>query len=71
MGIIALEGIVDRGRIRLISKVHLPEKTRVYVIVPGIQVAYITHILSPRLAHPEQAEDFRMEIVTEISYAGV
>ncbi len=32
--IVTLEGIVEQGKIKLKDNVHLPEKTRVYVIVP-------------------------------------
>jgi hypothetical protein len=39
MGILTLEAIVDRGQIRLQDDVLLPERTKVYVIVPTIQVA--------------------------------
>jgi len=72
MGVMALEGIVDHGIIRLTSTVHLPDNTKVYVIVPGIHVERsIARVFSPHLAHPEQAEDFRREIVAETPDAGV
>jgi hypothetical protein len=65
MGIVTYEGIVDHGQIRLKTNVHLPEKTKVYIIVPDMQVEQITHIVSPRLAHPEQAVDFKLEVVED------
>lgn len=71
MGVMALEGIVDHGTIRLMSSVHLPDNTKVYVIVPEIHVERATRVSSPHLAHPEQAEDFRMEIVAETPDAGL
>lgn len=71
MGVMALEGIVDHGIIRLTSDVHLPDNTKVYVIVPGIHVGRVARVFSPHLAHPEQAEDFRMEMVAETPDAGV
>jgi hypothetical protein len=71
MGVMALEGIVDHGTIRLTSNVHLPDNTRVYVIVPGIHVERVARVFSPHLAHPEQAEDFCMEIVAETPDVGV
>jgi hypothetical protein len=71
MSVITLEGIVDHGSIKLTTNVHLPDNTRVYVIVPDIQVEGIAHIYSPRLANPEQAEIFKMEIIEESSDAGV
>ncbi len=71
MGIVTLEGIVDHGIIRLIPEVKLPDRTKVYVIVPGIHVERVARVFSPHLAHPEQADDFRMEIIAEIPDAGV
>lgn len=71
MGIMTLEGIVEHGVIRIMSEVHLPDQTKVYVIVPGIHVEHIARVFSPRLAHLEQAEDFRMEIIAETADAGI
>ena len=65
MNVVTLEGIVEQGKILLPANVHLPEKTKVYVIVPGIQDEPLGRIFSPRLAHPEQAADFNMEIVED------
>ncbi len=69
MGVITLEGIIERGQIRIAPDVHLPDKTKVYVVIPGIQIERIAHIFTPRLAHPEQAIDFELEIVEEPSHA--
>lgn len=63
MSVVTLEGVVDKGQIRLKSNVLLPERTRVYVIIPDVQIEQIAYIFSPRLAHPEQAADFKMEVV--------
>jgi hypothetical protein len=71
MQVTALEGVVENGQIRLSEKIDLPEKTRVYVIIPGVEMAKVPHVYSPRLAHPEQAVDFRKEVVEEIPDAGV
>jgi hypothetical protein len=43
----------------------------VYVVVPDIQIEQVARIFSPRLAHPEQATDFRMEIVGESPDASI
>ena len=61
--ILTLEGIVERGQIRLKDKVQLPESTLVYVIVPNIRVDQVARIYSPHLADKKQAADFKMEIV--------
>ena len=65
MGVVTIEGIVDQGQIRLKTSIRLPERTKVYVVVPDVQIEQVARIFSPRLAHPEQATDFRMEIVEE------
>ncbi len=71
MGVVTLEGVVEHGQIRLRTDVHLPDKTKVYVVVPGMQTEQVAHIFTPRLAHPEQVVDFKMEIVEEASHAGL
>ena len=69
MGVTTIEGIVENGQIRLPAAVHLPERTKVYVIIPDVevQVQGITYIGSPRLVHPEQAADFAKEVLEEPS----
>jgi hypothetical protein len=69
MGVVALEGIIERGQVRITPDVRLPDKTKVYVIIPGIQIERVAHVFTPRLAHPEQAADFELEIVEEPSHA--
>ena len=69
MGVVALEGIIERGQVRIMPDVRLPDKTKVYVIIPGIQIERVAHVFTPRLAHPEQAADFELEIVEELSHA--
>ena len=61
MNIVAVEGVVEKGLIRLARPLVLAEGTKVYVIVPesGSRPAAIE---SPRLAHPEQLAHFQMEV---------
>lgn len=68
MSIVTFEGIVEHGQIRLTNNVLLPENTKVYVVVPGMQIEQVAHIFSPRLAHPEQVADFKLEVVEEPSH---
>ncbi|MEI8197518.1 MAG: hypothetical protein WCI73_16605 [Phycisphaerae bacterium] len=63
MLVTAIEGVVENGRIRLREVVALAENTRVYVIVADLPPNPSAQIHSPRLAHPEQAGDFRKQIV--------
>lgn len=63
MGAVALEGVVENGQIRLLSSVRLPEKAKVYILIPEAEVQTGASIGSPRLAHPEQAADFEKQVV--------
>lgn len=65
MSVTTIEGVVENGQIRLPTSVRLPEKAKVYVVVPDVEVPSIAYVGSPRLVHPEQAADFRKEIVEE------
>ena len=68
MSVVAIEGIVDRGQIRLPEDVHLPDGTVVYVIVPGTRVTREARMSSPRLARPlAQAADLEMQITEDVS----
>lgn len=62
----AIEGVIENGKIRLREEVTLAENTKVYVIVAGPVTNPAIHLRTPRLAHPEQAGDFRKQVV-EIS----
>ena len=50
---------------RLKPGIHLPDKTKVYVVVPDMQKEQPARVKTPRLAHPEQASDFEMEISSQ------
>lgn len=65
MSVATFEGMVENGQIRLKSDIYLPDKTKVYVIVPEIQIEQVARIFSPRLARPEQAVDFKLMVVEE------
>jgi hypothetical protein len=70
VSIVTLEGIVEHGQVRLPANVRLPDNTKVYVVVPDVEIEQVARIFSPRLARPEQASDFAMEIVGEIPAPG-
>ncbi len=65
MSVMALEGYIKDGQIRLIDSAALPEKAKVYVVVADAPPR-ASRIWSPRLADPRQIEEFAME-VTELS----
>ncbi len=62
MGVITFEGVVDKGQIRLKTNVRLPDQAKVYVMIPDLEIHRV-HLASPRLVHPEQAADFRKEVI--------
>jgi hypothetical protein len=63
MKVATFEAIVENGRIRLPENVRVPERTKVYVVVPGEVQPSATQWVSPRLAHPEQAQDFKKTVI--------
>ena len=70
MSVLTLEGIVENGQIRVHSDIPLPEKARVFIIIPDVTTTQMAHVYSPRLVHSEQAADFKLE-VSEAKDAGV
>ena len=68
MNITTIEGTVENGQIRLPANAHLPERARVYVVIPGQEVSSPSspaYVGSPRLANPAQAIEFRKEVIQE------
>lgn len=71
MQVTTFEGVVENGQIRLVTSFRLPEKTKVYVVVPDLEFEPVARIVSPRLVHPEQAKDFRKVIIEDQPDAGL
>jgi len=71
MGVTTFEGIVENGQIRLPAAVRLPERAKVYVVIPDVEVETVAYLGSPRLVHPEQAADFKKEVIEEPSDASL
>lgn len=65
------EGVVENGQVILPPDADIPEKTRVYVLVPDADARRVPHIGSPRLVHPEQAKDFKMEVIEDANDADI
>lgn len=65
MKVTTFEGFVEDGQIRLPGIVRLPEKAKVYVVVPDVEIASAVYVGSPRLVHPEQVVDFEKEVVED------
>jgi len=71
MKVTSFEATVENGVIKLPEHVQLPDKTRVYVVIPGVDVQPAYYVGSPRLVHPEQAADFVKEVIEEHKDAGL
>ena len=63
MTTLAVEGVVENGQIRLRDNMILPERTKVYVVIPDVQAAPPARVYSPRLVHPEQVTDFAKQVI--------
>ncbi len=70
MSVTTFEGIVENGQIRLAADICLPEKAKVYVVVPN-GATPPAFIASPRLAHSEDTVAFKKEVIQETPNAGV
>jgi hypothetical protein len=66
MGVLTVEGVVENGQIRLREGVTLPEKTKVYVVVPEADAPPRACVYSPGLARPEQAAEFTKEVIESV-----
>lgn len=71
MGVTTFEGVVENGQIRLPATVWLPERAKVYVVIPDVEAETVAYIASPRLVHPEQAVDFEKEVIEELPDASL
>ena len=64
-GVQTFEGTVENGQIRLRDNVTLPNKAKVYVIVPEMAPERPLKIFSPRLVNPADAADFVKVVLEE------
>jgi hypothetical protein len=65
MKVATYEGFVEGGQVKLTEDVHLPERAKVYVVVPEAEAQSVPFVASPRLRHPEQAKDFVKKTIEE------
>lgn len=68
---IVLEGVIDHGELKLTASVPLPDHTKVSVVISDLRRGPSAHLVSPRLAHPEQVADFQMEVSEDPNDANV
>jgi hypothetical protein len=62
MKVTTYEATVENGQVRLPEDAHIPDHTRVYVVVPSAEPIGRVRIASPHLAHPEDAADFVKQV---------
>ena len=62
------EGVVENGHVTLPPNADIPDKTRVYVLAPEVEAQRPLRIASPRLAYPQQANDFEKQVGPRLSW---
>jgi hypothetical protein len=65
------EGVVENHCVRLPAEAAVPEKSKVYILVPEPDEQRTIHIYSPRLADPSQAAFFELKVTEEGTDASV
>lgn len=66
MGVATVEATIENGQVKLPEYVHLPEHTKVYVVIPDPTVPVsVPRIASPKLVRSEQAADFTKQMTQE------
>jgi hypothetical protein len=68
--VVTYEAVVENGQIKLRDAVLLPERAKVYVVVPDDQGAPL-RVTSPRLADPQRAAEFIKEVIEDRPDAGL
>lgn len=63
MSVMTLEGVVEHGQIQLPPNIHLPDNTKVYIVIPDTRIERTVHISTPRFVHPEQVKELQMEVI--------
>jgi len=63
MDVVTFEGVVEDGKIRLPANARLPEKAKVYVVIPNPATPPLAYVANPRLADRNKAKDFEKAII--------
>ena len=59
------ENMVESGDVRLPVDEEIPSETGVDVLLPDLDAQRTYRVMSPRLAHKNQAKDFVHEVIEE------
>ena len=63
MSVSTIECIVENGKITLPADVHVPDRAKVYVVIPDVPLKPSpVRIVSPRLADPADAARFKLTV---------
>jgi hypothetical protein len=62
MRVLAFKGTVEKGCVPLPADVDLPDATKVYVVVPGMELPQTAHIRSPKSVNPEDVGELVSEV---------
>jgi hypothetical protein len=65
MKVTTYEGTVQDGCVMLPDDARIPDKTRVYVVIPATNDSESVRIMSPRLVHRDEVVDFMMQVERE------
>lgn len=71
MSVVTYEAVIENGQVRLAPGVTLPDRARVFVVVPDQTETPGPRIWSPRLVHPQDAAAFHMEVRDEAPGANI
>jgi hypothetical protein len=59
------EVIVENGQFAPPEAVQVPEQEIIHILLPELEENRTYRMMSPRLAHPEQAAEFVMKVTEE------
>ncbi len=65
MNTLSFEGVVRQNQVQLPQHLHLPDDTKVVVIVLTEGARPTAHLYSPHLVNPALAADFALEVIEE------
>ena len=65
MSVTTLEAVVENGQIQLPAALRLPERIKVYVVIPNLEAQPQLAMANPSLAGAEQPADFVPPAVEE------
>ena len=65
------EGRVENGDVTFHEDENIPDENGVTVLLPDLDPQRTYNVMSPRLAHPEEAKDFVDEVIEETPDTGL